>query len=100
MNVPSIKFSKEYPKLHNQITAILVHVKVIVLRLEEDLIEYDTKAIDGSYYKLPEPPYIHLTFLGNKEIPFCTIRKYTIEKYEFYKSMENRWFNIERNFNE
>ena len=51
-----IKFSKEYPKLWGQTTAILLAIKFIEPKdfpLNQDLLDYDTKAIDGSYYPLP-----------------------------------------------
>ena len=70
-----IKFSKKYPKLWEQTTAELLAVKDITIdeNINRDLLEYDTKADDGSYYELKKGKYIQLIFLGNKNIPFCTI---------------------------
>ena len=90
-----IKFSKEYPKLHGQTEAILLNVKSLNFKaLPKELIEYDTKAKDGSYYLLPKTELIHLTFLGDKLIPFCTIRKYTIEKEKYYRNEIHNVFDI------
>lgn len=38
------------------------------------MLEYDTKTVDGDYYNLRNGKYIQLVFIGNKGIPFCTIR--------------------------
>ena len=90
-----IKFSKEYEKLHHQKQAILLNVKRINYDdVTKELIEYDTKAKDGSYYLLPKTELIHLTFLGDKLIPFCTIRKYSIEKEKYYRNEIHNVFDI------
>lgn len=101
-----IKFSKIYPKLWGQTQAKLIAVEDITIdeNTDKDLIEYDTKASDGSYYKLNKGKYIQLIFLGNKNIPFCTIRsKYGasapflrdyIDKTEYYKSKIGEMFDI------
>lgn len=97
MNI--IKFSKIYPKLWGQTQAELLAVKEIEINenTNKDLIEYDTKAIDGSYYELKKGKYLQLIFLGNKNIPFCTIRsKYSsyVNKTEYYKSKIGEIFDI------
>jgi hypothetical protein len=82
-----IKFSSDYPKLWGQKSAILLNVLLIEKNefpLDKDLVEYDTKNCDGTYYPLPKNKYIQLVFLGNKRIPFCTIRRFTEEKYKYY----------------
>jgi len=95
--IPLIKFNKEYKKLHGQTEAILLNVRTIHFNdLPEKFIEYDTKAIDGSYYELPNTILLHLTFLGNDLIPFCTLRAYTQEKEQFYKNNIYNIFKIER----
>lgn len=65
----------------------------------KDLIEYDTKADDGSYYELKKGKYIQLIFLGNKNIPFCTIRsgqssRKMGNKKEYYQAKIGETFNI------
>lgn len=77
-----IKFSSDYPKLHGQTSAELLAVKPIHIGngTLKELIEYDTKKADGTYYELETGDYIQLIFIGNLGIPFCTIR-----------SKRNRW---------
>ncbi|OEJ15441.1 hypothetical protein BFL38_14225 [Brachyspira hampsonii] len=56
-----------------------------------------TKALDGSYYELKKGKYIQLIFLGNKNIPFCTIRSAygkMANKKEYYQSKIGEVFNI------
>ncbi|MFA5453173.1 MAG: hypothetical protein WC248_06335, partial [Candidatus Methanomethylophilaceae archaeon] len=86
----TIKFSSDYPKLHGQTSAELLAVKPI--RIDKDtpkeLIEYDTRKSDGTYYNLKTDNYIQLIFLGNLGIPFCTIRskrnRYAEDKEAYY----------------
>lgn len=99
----NIKFSHNYPKLHGQKQAMLLHVlETRRDNLNAELIEYDTAfdvkhkvetivgictqtVIGEGRYELPKGNLIHLTFLGDKMIPFCTIRRWTPEKLEYYK---------------
>lgn len=94
-----IKFSKEYPKLHGQTGGILLAVLFIdkeKFPLSQELLDYDTKAVDGSYYPLPKNDYLQLVFLGDKLIPFCTIRRRTPEKEKYYLSKINQEFKLIR----
>jgi hypothetical protein len=92
---PKIKFSKDYFKLHGQKEAMLLNVKVMDYgSLNKELIEYDAAAKDGSSYEFPRGALIHLTFLGNLFIPFCTIRKYTRMKELYYRENLNKVFTI------
>lgn len=92
----NIRFSHDYPKLWNQEYALLLNIKKTgVESLSRDLIEYDTKKSDGDYYQLPENcDVIILCFVGDKDIPFTTIRRYTKSKYDYYKSSVGEWFKI------
>ena len=85
-----IKFSHNYPKLWSQTSGRLLAVEVLDakdVQANKDLIEYDTKYVknvnvcydetnfDYDYYPLPRSGnLIQLVFIGNKGIPFCTIR--------------------------
>ncbi len=94
--IKSIKFSSNYPKLHNQTEGRLVSVKIIDYSdLTKEIIEYDTKNIKGEYYPLPKTTLIHLTFIGNKLIPFCTIRRYTVQKYNYYRQSLHEYFSLD-----
>lgn len=93
-----IKFAKNFIKLHNQTHAELIDVRTIDLSLLSDiefqeLIEIDAKAEDGSYFPLDRnSQYVLLIFLGNKNIPFTTLRK--ISSYEKYVQLINHIFDI------
>lgn len=94
-----IKFSKKYPKLWGQNQAELLAVKDIIIddKTSKDLLEYDTKAEDGTYYELKKGRYIQLIFLGSKNIPFCTIRSAYGKignKKEYYQNKIGEIFNI------
>lgn len=93
-----ISFSGDYLKLHGQEEAILVYVghKIISDKTPIDFIEYDTKRIDGTYYNPKSGFYILLVFLGNKNIPFTTIRPWDKIKEEYYKSLVGKRFEIKR----
>jgi hypothetical protein len=89
-----IKFSHPYPKLCGQEKAELLRVNLLA-EVNPDLREYDTKIRDGEYYELPAGKVIQLILLGDKGIPFCTIRRYTPEKWEYYCGCIGQNFNIE-----
>lgn len=92
-----IKFNDNYPKLHGQQTATLVAVTRIKIDTEKDkeLLEYDTKKSDGTYSEIKNGLYMQLIFLGNKAIPFCTLRSaLPAHKVEQYKAQIGRPFKI------
>lgn len=92
-----IKFSHNYPKLHNQKLAELLAVRELLIndKITQDFLEYDTKTVDGSYYPLKKGRHLQLVFIGDKHIPFCTVRSYSTDKERFYKSNIGEWFKIE-----
>lgn len=89
-----IRFNHNYKKLHNQKTAYLIYTYVVVGKeLSKEYIKYDT---DGKYKIEDEQEYLQLFFIGNKGIPFSTLRKYNYEnrqKYSLYM-LKNRNFKI------
>lgn len=97
-----IGFSHKYPKLHRQKTATLLAVRELLIPkdLNDDLLRYDTVFDDGSgkgYFPLPDGEYLQLIFIGNKHIPFCTIRsKWGVHKNkkEYYESKIGEEFEI------
>ena len=97
-----IKFSHHYPKIWMQKRAELIAVRILdaqAVSINQDLKEYDTMWAepdgDMGYYPLPqEGKLIQLIFLGNSEIPFCTLRRYTPEKYEYYKNCVHNVFDL------
>ena len=90
-----IKFSHNYPKLWEQKTATLIYCKYLHFReITKELIEYDTKTIKGDYYKLPNSSLIQLVFLGDKLVPFCTLRRYGTDKWNYYYNNIENIFDI------
>ena len=92
-----IKFSHNYTKL--KLLDNPTHAKLIQLfnvaydELSEDLLKYDT-AYPGGYYPLPSGgEYLLLIFLSPKGL-FTTIRRYTPEKHEYYKSSVGETFEV------
>jgi len=93
-----IKFSSDYPKLWKQKSAFLIHVGRIdrdYFPLPQELLDYDTLNSNNEYYPLPRGDYLQLVFLGDKRIPFCTIRRRTPQKEDYYRSKLNQVFEIE-----
>jgi len=91
-----IKFSSDYSKLWNQNEGKLIHINLLDnSQRNPDLIEYDTKKTDGTYYPLPSTTLIQLVFLGDKNIPFCTLRRFTRQKYDYYQKSKGLWFKLE-----
>jgi len=94
-----IKFSHNYPKLWNQTTAELIAVHELWnSSFNPDLLEYDTvyKDADGEtqHYPLYHAHFLQLIFIGNKHIPFCTIRSYTDKKKRYYTDAISKQFDI------
>lgn len=101
--MPKIKFSHNYQKLHGQTSAVLLAVQELSFPTDrnDDLIEYDTTYLSPNgidSYPLPDGTYLQLIFIGNKHIPFCTIRsKYGgshKNKKDYYESLVWETFQI------
>jgi len=91
----TIKFSSNYPKLWNQKTATLLEIRLLQREnLRKELIEYDTKNNNGEYYQLPKGTLLQLIFVGDKGIPFCTLRRHTPAKEVYYQSHIGYMFDI------
>jgi hypothetical protein len=107
-----IKFSHIYPKLWGQTSGRLLFVQLLKAKdvhENKDLLEYDTryssqKSIEmdrefDEYYPLPKSGnLIHLTFLGDKNIPFSTMRpefgKGGYNKLSYYQSRVGQNFEV------
>ena len=101
--MPKIKFSHNYPKLYGQTSAVLLAVRELSFPKDRnyELLEYDTSypsphGID--FYPLPDGLFLQLIFVGNKHIPFCTIRSkyggFRKNKKEYYESLVGQNFQI------
>lgn len=81
-----IRFNKNYKKLHNQKEAFLVWKDVSYTeRLNKEFIDYDT---EGSYVLEEDKSYLMLYFVGDKGIPFTTLRKNNAENRKKYLDCE------------
>lgn len=95
----TIKFAKNFLKLHGQTSAQLVAVRLLDTALMsptdfKEMYEYDAKADDGSYYPLnKDKTYTQLIFVGNKNIPFATLRNK--DKHIDYMNSIGWVYNIE-----
>jgi len=96
----TIQFSHEYPKLWGQTECNLIHVRYLPRdQITPELTEYDTRWHDegqSGYYQLPETDVIQLIFIGNKGIPFCTLRRFTKQKLDYYTEKKYQIFQIEK----
>lgn len=97
----NIKFSSDYPKLWSQGSGRLVYVNMIDAEdVSNNLIEYDTRKIDGSYYLLPSTgSLLYLLFIGCDGIPFCTLRRHTQDKEKYYRGLIGKEVKLEVNDN-
>lgn len=99
-NMLQIKFSHYYTKLHGQETAELIAVRTLEYpqTIDSRLISYDAGFYDKGvlyFYPMQEGPYIQLIFVGDHNIPFCTLRKDDEEgKLEFYRENIGKKFKI------
>lgn len=95
-----IKFSHKYKKLAGQTKATLMFVAVFDYEKDRypSLTEYDTAILEGGYYPLSKGRYVILFFLGDKGIPFTTIRskigRFGLDKEEYYSKHLNEEFEI------
>ena len=99
-----IGFSYDYPKLQGQTEATLLAMFPLKLTKESrypELLKYDTLQPDGDAYPLRNGEYVVLLFLGNKDIPFTTIRSrigmYGLNKEEYYGKHIGERFRIRIN---
>jgi hypothetical protein len=77
-----IKFNRNYKKLHNQTSAELTCIWIkLGADLHKDFIEYDT---DGKYEIDKNKEYLVLWLIGDKLIPFTTLRKLNKENANKY----------------
>lgn len=97
-----INFSHDYDKLAGQRTATLLYMGEFIYDPSDPrshaLISYDTRITDGGSYKLRKGKYVLLLFLGDKGIPFTTIRSeigmYGRDKKKYYGSHMGEEFEI------
>jgi hypothetical protein len=98
--MPTIKFSHRYSKMAIQTEcAKLLQVFVIEYsELSKQFIEYDTFYLDNGieFYPLPKSKLLVLLFQdGDNDYVFTTIRRWTLKKEEYYKSLMGDILNVE-----
>lgn len=87
-----IRFNRNYKKLHNQKKGYLVYVDIVHYQdLSPEFIKYDT---DGRYKLQNNHEYMILYFLGDKHIPFTTLRKYNQDNLNRYSRHRDEFFKI------
>lgn len=92
---PQIKFSHKYPKLWGQVEAELIAVRTIKKGgVSKVLRDYDCITDNQEYYPLPDDDLLQLIFVGNENIPFCTLRRKTPKKELWYKFMIGKKFEV------
>lgn len=101
-NFKTIAFAHEYPKLYNQTHGVLLALfKTHRSKLHEMLISYDTMYVEGNerkFYHLPDDYLIVLIFMGNFNIPFSTIRRYSDKKFDYYSQLRGKKFIFKREY--
>lgn len=76
-------------------TVVLLEVlKAKTDELSDAFIRYDTETTDGKYYNLPTGPVLVLIIMASSGI-FTTIRRWTPQKEQYYRSLRGKEFVIE-----
>ena len=87
-----IIFNHNFKKLHNQKKAVLIQTATIKgVNVQKEFIDYDT---DKKYKINKNEDYLFLVFVGDKMIPFTTIRKLNIKNVKKYVGYEGDYFDI------
>lgn len=91
--MPEIKFSHEYYKFVGcklPFEAVLLQCfKVNYKELSRCFMAYDT-SFDGGEYPLPKSDLIVLLLMFDDRKLFTTVRRYTPDKWDYYKSLEGQ----------
>lgn len=99
-----IAFSHSYTKLRCQTKAHLLGVtKREFKNLCAEFVEYDTAYLTQEgigHYDLGTGKFIVLVFVGNKLIPFTTVRSWSEEKEKWYKNNIGREFDLRYTLNQ
>lgn len=98
----TIHFSHRYKKMPPGVEYLETWITDVILKdyvqLTPHEIKQDTETVDGQFYKLPETTLIVITLWSNclpKPVTWKTMRRWTKEKYEYYKSLKGQQVKIE-----
>jgi len=87
-----IRFNRNYKKLHNQKKAVLIQTATVKgENIQKEFVKYDT---DFLFEFDKKETYLLLIFVGDKMIPFTTLRKLNIENVKQYVGYEGDYFDI------
>jgi len=103
-----IKFDHPFTKLHEQVTGKLLDVDVVSFRkLDKEMVEMETQYYENvdipnsdkklpklKHYPLRHGSFLLLTFRGNKNIPFSTLRNHSDKSWNSYLDKIGQEFNI------
>jgi hypothetical protein len=90
--IKEINFNHNYKKLHNQTKAVLIQTAILKGKnIQKEFIDYDT---DDQYKINKKEDYLYLVFVGDKMIPFTTLRKLNIENIKKYVGYEGDYFDV------
>lgn len=94
-----IRFTHNYKKLQGQTEATLIGIADFTLNKTtretyKHFLDYDTAIVGGGHYNLRNGKYIILTFRGNKEKNFTTLRY--ANPYYFGKVFDRKKWALER----
>lgn len=90
----AIKFSHRYKKMPIGVEYLKTWIQSVIVidykDLTEDQIKQDTETIDGKFYQLPQTRLINIilwseTIHGGKS--WGTMRRWTSEKWDYYKHL-------------
>lgn len=97
---PFIKFHKPFCKMRRQTSCRIVFFSIAEAQsLQRDFLEYDALYYEGAlkprYGKIPKEGRVIILFLvGNMNIPFTSVRPWTPEKEDLYKSLVGKTLKI------
>lgn len=91
-----IKFSHRYKKMPKDMrTTYIKDVAVVNYEeLTEAEIKQDTETVDGKFYALPKTRLIWIK-LWSEGKEWGTMRRWTVEKYKYYRSLVGQQVKIE-----
>lgn len=93
----TIKFSHRYTKLPPRPDPSYLLEVFVVDRsdLHSSFIDYDTHIVDGGNFKIPIGKVLVLLLQSESGAIWTTIRRFTDDKYEYYKSLRGRSVHID-----
>lgn len=99
-SLKTIRFSEDYFKLSPEWEGTLAYLDYVrKVNLEDQMpmfLEYDTKHANGNYPLPKKGEFIILGFIHESGAFFTTLRRYTLDKYNYYGNEQGNWFKLAR----